>query len=96
MKKATLLLLIGLLALTGCVHHYVLRLNNGAEITTATKPQLREGVYYFKDAKGEEHVVAASRVREMAPASMAAKEEKVHSAPSAPPKKRHWYLLWLG
>ena len=32
-------------------------LNNGAEITTATKPQLQEDSWYYKDAKGEEHFV---------------------------------------
>ena len=71
MKKAALPLFIGLIALTGCAHHYVMKLNNGAEITTASKPKLKEGIYYFKDAKGEEHFVAAGRVREIAPASVA-------------------------
>ena len=96
MNKATLPLIIGLIVLSGCAHQYVMRLSNGAEITTPTKPQLKEGVYYFKHARGEEHFVPASRVREVAPASMAAREAKPHSAPGAPHKKRHWYLLWLG
>ncbi len=95
MKKATLPLVLGLIVVSGCAHTYVLRLSHGGEITTATKPQLREGVYYFKDAKGEEHFVAASRVRELAPASMAAREEKPRGMPGAPPRKRHWYFLWL-
>ena len=95
MKKAALPLLIGLIALTGCAHHYVMRLNNGAEITTASKPQLKEGVYYFKDAKGEEHFVAAGRVREIAPASVAARGEQAQAVKAEPPKKRKWYLLWL-
>jgi len=96
MKKTTLLILIGMIALTGCAHHYVIRLSNGTEITTATKLQLREGVYQFKDAKGEEHFVPLTRVREVAPASMAQKEDRPQPLKvESPPKKRKWYLLWL-
>ena len=97
MKKAALPLLIGLIALTGCAHHYVMKLNNGMEITTASKPKLKEGVYQFKDAKGEEQFVPAIRVREIAPASMAARENKPQPIKSEPPRqKKKWYLLWLG
>jgi hypothetical protein len=96
MKKTTLPILIGMIALTGCAHHYVIRLSNGTEITTASKPQLREGVYQFKDAKGEEHFVPLTRVREVAPASMAQKEDRPQPLKvQSPPKKRKWYLLWL-
>jgi Bacterial protein of unknown function (DUF903) len=95
MKKAALPLLIGLIALTGCAHQYVMKLDNGMDITTASKPTLKEGTYSFKDAKGEEHFVAAGRVREIAPASVAAKEKKAKPFKSEPPKKRKWYLLWL-
>lgn len=96
MKSAALPLLIGLIALSGCAHHYVLKLNNGAQITTASKPRLKEGVYHFKDAKGEEHFVPVARVREIAPASMAERENKPQPVKSEPQKKRKWYLLWLG
>ncbi len=96
MKNAALPLLIGLIALNGCAHHYVMKLTNGAEVTTATKPKLKDGVYYFKDAKGEEHAVAISRVRELEPASMAEREERPQTLKTEPPKKkRKWYLLWL-
>ncbi len=96
MRNTSWPFLVCLIALTGCAHHYVLTLNNGAQITTASKPRLKEGVYYFKDAKGEEHFVAASRVRELAPASIAKEESKPKPVKQGPPKKRHWYLLWLG
>ena len=96
MKSAALPLLIGLIALTGCAHHYVLKLNNGTEITTATKPRLQEGVYHFKDAKGEEHFMPVTRVREIAPASMAERENKPQPLKAERQKKRKWYLLWLG
>ncbi len=89
-------MLVCLIALTGCAHQYVMTLNNGTQITTPSKPRLKDGCYYFKDAKGEEHVVAASRVRELAPASVAEREGKAQPVQGGPPKKRHWYLLWLG
>ena len=95
MNKTALPLLIGLIALSGCAHHYVMKLGNGAQITTTSKPTLKEGVYYFKDAKGEEHAVAAGRVREIAPASVAQQEDKPKPMKSDPLKKRKWYLLWL-
>ena len=95
MKKAALPFLIGLIALTGCAHHYVMKLTNGAQITTATKPRLKDGIYHFKDAKGEEHVVPAASVRELAPASMAARENKPQPMKVEKEKKRKWYLLWL-
>jgi hypothetical protein len=95
MNKAVFPLLIGLIVLTGCAHHYVMKLSNGAQITTASKPKLKEGTYYFKDAKGEEHAVAAARVREIAPASVAEQEKQPKPIKSDPQKKRKWYLLWL-
>jgi hypothetical protein len=96
MSKASRSLLLSLVVLTGCARHYVLKLNNGSEIVTATKPRLKEGSYHYKDAKGEQHVVAAARVREMAPASVAKRESKPQPVRGGPPKKRKWYLLWLG
>ena len=96
MQKAVVPLLIGLIALTGCANHYVMRLNNGSEITTATKPRLKDGTYHFKDAKGEEQLVPAFAVREVAPASMAERENKPQPVKMKSEKKRKWYLLWLG
>jgi hypothetical protein len=95
-KPPILLLLIGLIVLTGCAHSYVLRLTNGSQITTASKPHLKDGAYYFKDAKGEEQWVMAASVREVAPASVAEAENKSQPAKLKSNKKRKWYLLWLG
>jgi len=95
MRKGFLPIVVGLCVLTGCAHHYVMKLNNGGEIVTASKPQLKEGGYTFKDAKGEEHFVSAGRVREVAPVSVAEKEKKPAPFKAEPPKKRKWYLLWL-
>jgi hypothetical protein len=94
MKKVCLPVLISAIALTGCSHHYVLKLNNGAQVSTATKPKLQEGSWRFKDAKGEEQYVPAGSVREIAPASAVSSESKPQPV-QGPPKKRHWYFLWL-
>jgi hypothetical protein len=79
--------LISLIALTGCARHYVMRLNNGAEITTASKPRLRDGNYCFKDARGEEHFISVGRVREVAPASMSEREIKPQTVKGGVQKK---------
>ena len=93
MRKLIFPLLAGLLVLTSCASHYVIELTNGAALTTTSKPQLREGAYHFKDAKGQECAVSAGRVRQIAPASMAAEENK--PKPGQKLHKRKWYLLWL-
>ena len=88
MKKASLFLLLGLTALAGCAHQYVMKLNNGSEITTASKPRLKDGIYHFKNAKGEEQLMPATRVHEVAPASVAEREDKPQPLKTESPKKR--------
>ena len=92
MKTPILPLLISLVVLTGCASPHIMKLTNGAQIVTPGKPRLKDGVYYFKDAKGEEQSVLAARVREVAPASMA---DKPQPAKLKSDKKRKWYFLWL-
>lgn len=75
MKKLPVLLVLLLWSLTGCVHPYVIKLSNGRELTTASKPRLKGANYYYKDARGQEVAIPQSRVIEILPASMA-KEEK--------------------
>jgi hypothetical protein len=93
MKKLALPLLIGALTLSGCASQYVMKLNNGTEITTASKPRLKGSFYTYKDAQGKEHRMSASRVQEIEPASFAAKEKK--TKPAKVEHKRKWYYLWL-
>jgi len=95
-KTPFLLSLTAVILLTGCATSYVLKLTNGSQITTPAKPQLKDGVYYFKDAKGQEQSVLAARVREVAPASLAEAENKSQPVKMKSDKKRKWYLLWLG
>ena len=71
-KKASLFLLLGLMALGGCARHYVVRLSRGTTITSKGKPRLDKttGCYVFTDTKGRQQVIPASAIREIAPASM--------------------------
>ena len=64
-------------------------------MVTASKPKLKNGVYYFKDARGQEQAITAGRVTEMEPASMAHQEMRAAKPHPARAHKRHWYLLWL-
>ncbi len=94
MKKFTFCLLAGLLACGGCAQHYVMKLSNGYEITTASKPKLKGASYHFKDAKGQENMISQGRVMQIEPASIAHAEQKPFK-PAKPKKPKHWYLLWL-
>lgn len=84
MNKLVLSLLISLLVLCGCAHQYVMKLTNGMQVTTASKPKLKGGNYYFKDAKGREVSVPQGRVREIEPASMTKEEKPMFKPTSAP------------
>ena len=81
MKRISLLLL-GLLACSGCASQYVMKLSNGMQITTPSKPKLKGSTYYYKDATGKENKISQSRVLEILPASMA-KEEKGRFKPAS-------------
>jgi len=74
MKIAVLLLMFSVLALSGCTRHYVMTLNNGTKVVAASKPQLKEGTYYFKDATGGEQTIPQGRVREISPGTQSKTE----------------------
>ena len=80
MSKISLLILLSLTVLCGCAHTYVITLDNGKRITTASKPKLENGRYVFKDAMGHPSYVATGRVREIAPASMMKEEKPMFNA----------------
>jgi hypothetical protein len=73
-KITTLLLLAGMLSLTGCTTHYVITKNNGSQIATKGKPHLKDGVYTYTDLSGHTGKIAAGSVHEVAPASMSGDE----------------------
>ncbi len=70
MNKTVLILLSGVLFLTGCARNYVMTLSNGERIWSKGKPHLVEGIYFYKDASGHQQRVQAYFVREIAPPSM--------------------------
>ena len=80
MKKCVFLLLLGLTMFCGCAHTYVITMDNGLRMSTTTKPRLKGSRYVFKDARGKEISVAAGRVREIAPSSMAREERPAFNA----------------
>jgi len=53
-----------MLLLSGCANRYVIRLNNGNEITTRSRPRLDEKTraYRYKNANGEKASVPALKV----------------------------------
>ena len=88
MKRLLLPLALGLALLCGCAQRYVMKLNNGLQISTPHKPVLKGANYHYKDAKGEDHVIPQSKVQEIEPASMAQRESKTAQQT---PHKKHWY-----
>jgi len=88
------MLLAGLVGLCGCVHEYLLKLGDGSQIISLSKPRLQGTNYYFTDATGSASVVPRSRVVKIRAVSLEKQEQK--PAPAYKPKKRkHWYFLWL-
>ena len=92
--KLALLLLVSLAVLCGCAHQYLMKISNGDQIISFSKPKLNEGRYYFTDDMGQEHVISQSRVVKIETVSVAQEKEKPLS-PAKPKKPKHWYFLWL-
>jgi hypothetical protein len=90
-KNLRFVCILSALALCGCAQQYVIKLNNGVQLTTASKPKLKGTNYHFKDARGQDNVVPQGRVVEIEPASMAREEKKF--TPQQPQKK-HWWQFW--
>ena len=82
------ILLLSLVGICGCAHEYVMKLSNGEQLLTPHKPKLKGTYFIYKGARGQEHMVPQSRVEQIEPASVAAKENKF--TPSNP-KPKHWW-----
>jgi uncharacterized lipoprotein YajG len=67
--KKVLFSLLGTALLTGCMHNYDLTLTNGTKITGVSKPKFNKesGSYTYKNVRGEQRSISASRVAEIAP-----------------------------
>jgi len=90
-------LLLSLAGLCGCAHEYLLKLDNGDQILSVSKPQLQGASYHFTDQMGGKHIIPQSRVAKIRAVSVVPEEEK-SAAPDSlanPKKPKHWYFLWL-
>jgi hypothetical protein len=69
--KKVLPLLVTMLLLAGCAHHYDMTLTNGVRVTNVSKPVLNpeSGMYTYKDVAGTVRHVSQSRVLEIKPHS---------------------------
>jgi hypothetical protein len=93
-RKLASTLLLSLAVLCGCAHQYLMKLSNGDQIVSLSKPKSKGTSYLFTDVSGTEHVIAQSRVLKIEPVTPAKEEEKP-SPPPRPKKPKHWYFLWL-
>jgi hypothetical protein len=87
-------LLASLAVLCGCAHQYLIKLSNGGQIVSLSKPKLNETRYHFTDHEGVESVIPQSRVVRIETVTVVKQEEKPLS-PAMPKKPKHWYFLWL-
>ena len=94
-RALTLSLLVSLTALCGCAHRYLMKLSNGAQMISISKPKLQGANYHFRSEAGTECVIPKSRVVKIETGAVV-KEEKKKPAPTGPKKPKHWYYLWLG
>jgi hypothetical protein len=90
--KAALIALVGLVCFCGCMHQYLLKLNNGDELLALTKPKLQGTNYFYTNRIGSPCVIPQSYVAKIRAVNVV--EEKPKPA-SPPPKPKHWYFLWL-
>jgi hypothetical protein len=72
-----------------------MKLSNGDQMISVSKPKLKGANYHFKSEGGTECVIPKSRVVKIETGAVL-EEEKKAAAPTGPKKARHWYLLWLG
>lgn len=93
-RKLVLTLLVSVTVLCGCAHQYLVKLSNGDQIISLSKPKLQETSYYFTDGEGVECVIPQNRVVKIETVSVV-KEEGKPLSPAKPKRPRHWYFLWL-
>ncbi len=82
MKWIAFYLSLCVIVCSGCANQYIIKMNNGLQVTSNTKPKLKGGYYEYTDPSGRTMSVPAGRVREIEPASMA-KEEMNQFRPNA-------------
>jgi hypothetical protein len=71
-----------------------MKLSNGDQILSFSKPKPRGDSYQFMDEMGVNHIIPQNRVVKIKAVSVV-KDEPKPSAPAKPKKPTHWYFLWL-
>jgi hypothetical protein len=71
-----------------------MKLSNGDQTISLTKPKLQGTNYHFMGGDRVEYVIPRSRVAKIKTISAMEDEEKPLS-PAKPKKPKHWYFLWL-
>jgi hypothetical protein len=93
-RKLALPLLVSLVVLCGCAHHYLMKLSDGYQTISVSKPKLQGTNYHFTGTDGVGYMIPRSRVVNIKTIS-AEEQEKKPLSPPAPNKPKHWYFLWL-
>ena len=90
-------MILGFVGLSGCAHQYVMKLSDGDQIISYSKPRLEGGSYHFTDSLGGKHAIPQNRVVKLRPVSVVNEKPKPAPADSGPKpvKRKHWYFLWL-
>jgi hypothetical protein len=93
-RKLALPLLVSLVVLCGCAHHYLMKLSDGDQTISVSKPILQGTNYLFTGTDGVGYMVPRSRVVKIKTIS-ADDQEKRPLSPPKPHRPKHWYFLWL-
>ena len=92
--ELTLTLLVSLAALCGCAHHYLMKLSDGDQTVSVSKPKLQGTNYHFTGTDGVGYAIPRSRVVKIKTISVEEPVKRPSSQPK-PNKPKHWYFLWL-
>jgi hypothetical protein len=90
--------LVGLVAICGCAHQYLMTLRNGDQIFCRDKPKLQGTNYHFTEIMGGRFVIPQNRVLKIRAVSVETEQQPAtesSKSPAKPKKPKHWYFLWL-
>jgi len=90
--KLALTLLVTQAVLSGCAHQYLLKLDNGGQILSYSKPKKHGERYLYTSDTGAKLMIPQNRVVGIKSVTVVKEEPK---APPSPKKPKHWYFLWL-
>ncbi len=90
--KLALTLLVTQAVLSGCAHQYLLKLDNGDQLLSYSKPKKQGDRYLYTSNTGAKLMISQNRVVRIKSITVVKEEPK---PPSPPKKPKHWYFLWL-